>query len=141
MYLGTWCTVTDCWYQWTNAPCLACWALFGSLVPAVCNRTSFAQVHEVLQSHCGDNREGTLFAWLHMYIHVCMYIYYIYIYIYYIIYVLYIYIYNHAVATITLWKWFLALISSWQMRNYRPSGTWTNSTHWLIENKLLTPLF
>ena len=26
------------------------------------NRTSCAQVHEVPQSHCGDNREGTLFS-------------------------------------------------------------------------------
>ena len=25
------------------------------------NRTSCAQVHELPQSHCGDNREGTLF--------------------------------------------------------------------------------
>ena len=24
--------------------------------------TSCAQVHELLQSHCGDNREGTLFS-------------------------------------------------------------------------------
>ena len=28
------------------APCLVCWALFGSLVPAMCNRPSCAQVHE-----------------------------------------------------------------------------------------------
>ena len=27
-----------------------------------CNRTSCAQVHELPQSHCGDNREGTLFS-------------------------------------------------------------------------------
>ena len=26
------------------------------------NRTSCAQVHEFPQSHCGDNREGTLFS-------------------------------------------------------------------------------
>ena len=26
------------------------------------NRTSCAQVHELQQSHCGDNREGTLFS-------------------------------------------------------------------------------
>ena len=37
-------------------------ALFGSLVPTICNRTSCAQVHELPQSHCGDNREGTLFS-------------------------------------------------------------------------------
>ena len=34
----------------------------GSLVPPMCNRTSCAQVHELPQSHCGDNREGTLFS-------------------------------------------------------------------------------
>ena len=28
--------------------------------------TSCAQVHELPQSHCGDNREGTLFSWLHI---------------------------------------------------------------------------
>ena len=28
----------------------------------VYNRTSCAQVHELPQSHCGDNREGTLFS-------------------------------------------------------------------------------
>ena len=27
-----------------------------------CNRTSCAQVHELPQSHCGDNRDGTLFS-------------------------------------------------------------------------------
>ena len=26
------------------------------------NRTSCGQVHELPQSHCGDNREGTLFS-------------------------------------------------------------------------------
>ena len=30
-------------------------------------RTSCAQVHELPQSHCGDNREGTLFSLLHLY--------------------------------------------------------------------------
>ena len=45
------------------APCLACWALFGSLVPAMCNRQSCAQVHKFPQSHCGDNRESTLFSY------------------------------------------------------------------------------
>ena len=43
MHLGTWCTVKT-------------W-----------NRTSCAQVHEFPQSHCGDNREGTLLSWLHIY--------------------------------------------------------------------------
>ena len=31
-------------------------------VEALWNRTSCAQVHELPQSHCGDNREGTLFS-------------------------------------------------------------------------------
>ena len=29
---------------------------------------SCTQVHELQQSHCGDNWEGTLFSWLHIYI-------------------------------------------------------------------------
>ena len=45
-----------------NQRVLNSWALFGSLVPAMWNRTSCAQVHELPQSHCGDNREGTLFS-------------------------------------------------------------------------------
>ena len=53
----SWITYDHLYY----APCFACGALFGSLVPAMCNRTSCAQVHELPQSHCGDNREGTLF--------------------------------------------------------------------------------
>ena len=36
--------------------------VFGSLVPAMWNRTSCAQVHELPQSHCSDKREGTLFS-------------------------------------------------------------------------------
>ena len=32
------------------------------LVPAMCNRTSCAQLHELPQSHCGDDWEGTLFS-------------------------------------------------------------------------------
>ena len=40
-------------------------AIFVSLVPAMCNHTSFVQVHKLPQSHCGDNQEGTLFSWLH----------------------------------------------------------------------------
>ena len=31
----------------------------GHMMP---NRTSCAHVHELPQSHCGDNREGTLFS-------------------------------------------------------------------------------
>ena len=40
--------------------------IHGSLIPAMRNRTSCAQVHELPQikaiSHCGDNWEGTLFS-------------------------------------------------------------------------------
>ena len=43
------------------------WALFGSLVPAMCNRTSCPQVYKLPQSRCGDNRNGTLFSWLQIY--------------------------------------------------------------------------
>ena len=31
------------------------------LLVMMTNRTSCAQEHELPQSHCGDNREGTLF--------------------------------------------------------------------------------
>ena len=51
-----------------HAPSFACWALFGALVQAMCNRTSCAQVHELPQSYCGDNQWGTFFWWLHIYI-------------------------------------------------------------------------
>ena len=51
-----------------NVPSRLCtWYTFGLLVPAMCNSTSYAQAHELPQSHCGDNREGTLFSWLHLY--------------------------------------------------------------------------
>ena len=33
-----------------------------TMCPPGDNRTSCAQVHELPQSHCGDNREGTLFS-------------------------------------------------------------------------------
>ena len=46
--------------------------------------TLCAQVHELPQSHCGDNWKGTLFSWLHIYIererkkerniYICMYL-------------------------------------------------------------------
>ena len=49
------------------APSVSCRALFGSLVPAMSNRTSCAQVHELPQSNCGDSWDGTLFSWLHVY--------------------------------------------------------------------------
>ena len=54
----SWITYDHLYYAF----CLACRALFGSLVPAMCNRTPCAQVHELPQSHCGDNQEDTLFS-------------------------------------------------------------------------------
>ena len=59
----TWITFDHYYYAF----CFACWAIFGSLVPAMWNRTSCVQVHEFRQSYCGDNREGTLFPWLRIY--------------------------------------------------------------------------
>ena len=52
-------------------PCLTCWALFGSLVPAMFNRTPCAQVHELPWGHwrIGNNREGTLPVFLTTYIY------------------------------------------------------------------------
>ena len=44
---------------------LRLWSTLGSLVPAMC--TLFALMQELLQSHCGDNQEGTLFSWLYIY--------------------------------------------------------------------------
>ena len=41
--------------EWS--PGLVCWALSGSFLPAMCNQTSCAQVHELLKGHCGDNQE------------------------------------------------------------------------------------
>ena len=43
-------------------PCSACWAFFGTMELTMCNCTSCAQVHELPQSHCGDNPEGTLLS-------------------------------------------------------------------------------
>ena len=45
-------------------PCLAYWALFGSLVPTTCNCTSCTHAHELAQNHCGDK-------WLIIVIIVC----------------------------------------------------------------------
>ena len=66
---------------------------------AMYNRTSCAQVRELVQSHYGGNWEGTLFmiAYLYyahlasvryIYLYICIYIYI------YIIYIIYIYIYT-----------------------------------------------
>ena len=60
MYMYIYKYIYICIYIY--APCLACRAVFGSLVPATCNGKLCAQVHELLQSHCRDNREGTLFS-------------------------------------------------------------------------------
>ena len=36
--------------------------IFGSFVPALCSRTSCAQVYEFPQSRFGDKQDGTLFS-------------------------------------------------------------------------------
>ena len=83
------------------------------------NRASCAPVHKLPQIRCGDNGEGALFSWLHMWyaylafvglwivtleslISLIIYIY-IYIYILYI-YVLHIYLYIYIYITATLLK-------------------------------------
>ena len=70
----------------------------GSLVPAVCNRTSCAQVYEFPQRYCGDNREDILFSG-----HICIYNIYVYIYVYVYIYLyicisiyMYVFIFNNS---------------------------------------------
>ena len=60
-----WITYDHLYYT----PCLACWALFGLLVPAMCNGTSCAQVYELPQSHCGDNRGHIVFMCVYIYIY------------------------------------------------------------------------
>ena len=45
------CNTCITWYL----PCFACWALFGSLVPGMCNCKSYTLVHELPQSHCVYN--------------------------------------------------------------------------------------
>ena len=105
-------------------PWLACWEFFGSLVPVMCKHTSCSHVHELLQSHCGDNQKDALFSLLHcfhhllwdlntlfvldhlwtnyiyiyIYIHLFIYIY-IHIHIYICIYI-YIYIYIYVVVLV-----------------------------------------
>ena len=79
-------------------PCLNCWVLFHSLVPAICNRASYAQIHKWPWRHWRivNNREDTMPVFLTAYIYIYIYIYYTYIsyilYIY-ILYILYINIY------------------------------------------------
>ena len=72
----SWITYDHFYYT----PCLACWALFDSSVPAMCNRTSCTQVDELLQSHCTVMITGGHIVFMITYIHIYIYIY-IYIYI------------------------------------------------------------
>ena len=37
--------------------------IFGSLLSALCNRTSCAQVHELPLNHFGNEWDGILFSW------------------------------------------------------------------------------
>ena len=47
---------------------------FDSLEPALYNSTSYIQVHKLLQSHCSDDPEGTLFSWFHIYITLILFL-------------------------------------------------------------------
>ena len=38
------------------------YAIMKIMIPAMCNRASCTQVHELAQTHYGDNWEGTLFS-------------------------------------------------------------------------------
>ena len=56
----TLCNMNHLWLiHLCYALCLAFWMLFCSLVPKICSHASCGQVHGLLQSHCGDNWEGT----------------------------------------------------------------------------------
>ena len=46
---------------------VAYWVLFG---PAMCNRTSYAQVHDLPQNHSRINLESRLFSRLHIYYYI-----------------------------------------------------------------------
>ena len=70
----------------------------------VVTHASCAQVHELPQSHCGDNWEGTLYSY-------CIYIYNIYIYIYIYIYV-YIYIYIYVYIYIYIYLKYMPVLFS-----------------------------
>ena len=54
------------------APCLTCWALFGSLAPLMCNRASCVKLHELPWGlwRIGNNREGKLSIFLTTYVHI-----------------------------------------------------------------------
>ena len=67
------CEISALWVSWITydqlyyALCVVCWELSSSLVPSMYNHISCAQVHEFPHNHCSENREGTLFLWLHIY--------------------------------------------------------------------------
>ena len=65
----SWITYDHLYY----ALCFACWALFGSFVPAMCSHTSCAQVHELPQTHCGDNIYVILYIQFQIYIYIYIY--------------------------------------------------------------------
>ena len=70
-FCGIWALCVITYYHLHYAPCLACCAFFGSLVPAMCNRTWSAQVHEISESQCDDSQEFTLlFQLLVYYVHL-----------------------------------------------------------------------
>ena len=52
------------WHSLVNST-MTLWQLM-HLSTWVATKPSCAQVHELPQSHCGDDREGTLFSWLHI---------------------------------------------------------------------------
>ena len=58
--------------HWYYTPYLVSWVLFGLLVLKC---SSYAQVHELLQSECGDNRGTRGHIILMMYIYIYIYIY------------------------------------------------------------------
>ena len=64
--LSTLC-VTDHLWPLILRSFVAYWVLFG---PAMCNRTSYAQVHDLPQNHSRINLESRLFSRLHMYYYI-----------------------------------------------------------------------
>ena len=90
-----WITYDHLYY----APCLACWALFGLLVPTMCNRTSCAKCmscHKAIVVITGRAHDNIyIYILCIICIYVNMYIYTIYIY-----YIYYIYIYKIVIDTV-----------------------------------------
>ena len=117
--------------QFYYAPCLTCWALFGSLVPAMCNSRSCAQVHELPWGHwqIANNQEGTLSVFLTTYIYIYVYIYNIYN-----IYITYIYngIHHYIPPYIyKVHKWRI-LRSSYSKLAFEPTTTeFCSNANWL----------